>query len=333
MRLAKTTVIPPGSTCFIDLTGFLHRLAYMPGPRGIKPAEVTSRKTGEPTWGIVGTFNQLHTLAKQQPAAIIAFADSSQNGFRQDLLPEYKRKSGNPYIRAQLDRLATTLPLMGIPVHGAQEEHPGMEAEDLIAKAALSAAEPAIIVSYDKDLLQLVNDTVSHYNPARGELIAAANVDAHLRRNFIPTKTALLSGRDLAVCLAVTGDSSDGVKGIGGIGPATLAKYYDQLPTDLDTNMKKIEALAEIDQAARGGKTTANWPQALTNLAAVDLATQRQQDIVLDHKPVPSPDREGFRQVLEDLTMPSFLNILDQWFAPFEAMKQWRAEVQMFAMT
>ena len=91
-----------GVTCYVDLTGFLHRLAYMPGPHGINPQQVTSKVTGEPTWGIVGTFNQLNTLAKQGPARVIAFADSSQDGFRAELLPGYKRKSGSPYLGRQL---------------------------------------------------------------------------------------------------------------------------------------------------------------------------------------------------------------------------------------
>ncbi len=322
MKLAQAPPpLPPGSTCYIDLTGFLHRLAYMPGPRGLNPQQVTSKVTGEPTWGLVGTFNQLHTLAKQRPARAIAFADSSQDGFRAELLPTYKRKTGSPYLRQQLHRLAQCLPHLGIAVVGARDEFPGMEAEDLIAKAVQSSREPAVIVSYDKDLLQLVTTNVGHYNPQKKQLVTAANIDAHLKQGFLPTK-ARLTGPDMAVFLACTGDDSDGIKPIGGIGPVTLGQYYEKLSEGLP-NPAKIDALAAIDSEVKKetGKV-ADWSQARVNLQAADLDTDRQHDIVLGMIPEPRPNKEAFRQVLEDLTMQAFLNQYDQWFAPFESQSQ-----------
>jgi 5'-3' exonuclease len=314
-------LLPPGSICYIDLTGFLHRLAYMPGPRGLDPRQVTSKVTGEPTWGLVGTFNQLNTLAKQQPARVIAFADSSQDGFRAELLPTYKRKSGSPYLRQQLHRLAQCLPHLGIAVIGARDEFPGMEAEDLIAKAVQSVRQPAVIVSYDKDLLQLVKTNVSHYNPQKRQLVTAANIDAHLKQRFFPTR-ARLTGADLAVFLACTGDEADGIKPIGGIGPVTLGQYYEKVPEGL-TNPAKLDALATIDMEVKGEPSkAADWRRAQLNLQAADLDTDRQHDIVLGTIPRPSPDKEAFRQVLEELTMPSFLRQYDHWFAPFDMQSE-----------
>ena len=78
--------------------------------------------------GVVGTFNQLNTLAKRRSRQVVAFADSSQDGFRAELLPDYKRKTGSPYLRQQLERLAQCLPHLGIAVVGAHNEFPGMEA-------------------------------------------------------------------------------------------------------------------------------------------------------------------------------------------------------------
>lgn len=313
--------LPPGSTCYIDLTGFLHRLAYMPGPRGLNPQQVTSKITGEPTWGLVGTFNQLNTLAKQRPARVIAFADSSQDGFRAELLPTYKRKTGSPYLRRQLHRLAQCLPHLGIAVIGARDEFSGMEAEDLIAKAVQSSRDPAVIVSYDKDLLQLVKGNVSHYNPQKRQLVTPANIDAHLKQAFLPTK-ARLGGPDLAVFLACTGDETDGIKPIGGIGPVTLGQYYEKLPEGL-TNPAKLDALAAIDlEAKQDTGRVADWEQARKNLQATDLDTDRQHRIVLGSIAEPRSNKDAFRRVLEELTMQSFLNQYDQWFAPFETQNE-----------
>lgn len=293
----------------------------MPGPRGLNPQQVTSKITGEPTWGLVGTFNQLNTLAKQRPARVIAFADSSQDGFRAELLPTYKRKSGSPYLRQQLHRLAQCLPHLGIAVIGAHDEFPGMEAEDLIAKAVQSSREPAVVVSYDKDLLQLVKANVSHYNPQKRQLVTAAKIDEHLKQAFLPTK-ARLSGPDLAVFLACTGDETDGIKPIGGIGPVTLGQYYEKLPEGL-SNSAKLDSLAAIDlEAKKDAGKVADWQQAQRNLQATDLDTTQQHDIVLGRIPEPCPNKEAFRQVLEELTMQSFLNQYDQWFAPFDTQNR-----------
>lgn len=325
MRIAadNSRVLPPGSTCLIDLTGFLHRLAYMPGPHGMDPTKVTSKKTGEPTWGLVGTFNQLNTLAKLGPARIIAFADSSRDGFRQELLPTYKRKSGNPYIRQQLDRLGNCLPHLGIPVMGAREEFQGMEAEDLVAKTVMDSTELVVIVSYDKDLLQLVGPKASHYNPQKKQLVEAASIDEALRTQFMPTK-ATLTGPDLAVFLAVAGDETDGVKPIGGIGRATLGWYYEKLPEGL-SNPEKIEALAGIDREIKfvnSKPVTADWGQALINLQATDLQTERQRSLPLGNIPDLKPNKDAFRAVLEELTMGSFLKNYEPWFAPFARLNQ-----------
>jgi 5'-3' exonuclease len=315
MKLALPPLpLPPECTCYIDLTGFLHRLAYMPGPHGLNPQQVTSKRTGEPTWGLVGTFNQLNTLAKLKPDRIIAFADSSADGFRAELLPSYKRKSSSPYLRHQIARLAQCLPYLGIAVVGAQEEFPGMEAEDLIAKAVrLHHGGPAVIVSYDKDLLQLVRPNVSHYNPQKKQLLTAPNIEAHLKQAFLPTR-ARLDAADLAVFLACTGDESDGIKPIGGVGPVTLGQYYEKIPTGV-SNQAKLEALAAVDKRTRD--PGADWNLARLNLAATDLDTPRQNDLILGTIPEPSLDKGAFQRVLEELTMISFLKKYDSWFAPF----------------
>jgi 5'-3' exonuclease len=342
MKLANPT-LPPSSTCLVDLTGFIHRLAYTPGPHGLDPRTITSKKTGEPTWGLVGAFNQLSTLAKLKPARIIAFADSSQNGFRQQLLDTYKKKSGSAYLGQQLARLAQCLPLMGIPVIGAKEEFPGMEAEDLISKAALVLDGNAVVVSYDKDLLQLVgqpakdklNSEVFYYNPQKKLLLGHQSLARHIRTDYNFPMRADIAGPDFAVYLAVTGDSVDGIKSVGGVGEITLAKYYEKLPMWI-SNPEKIEALAKIDQetkAAEGKQVTADWRRALVNLQLTDLRTSRQLSLAIAGDiPQPAPDKAAFRQVLEDLTMSSFLKQYDNWFAPFEAFQEPLAEPQELAI-
>ena len=169
--------------------------------------------------------------------------------------------------------------------------------------------------------LQLVRANVSHYNPQKRQLVTGADIDAHLKREFLPTK-ATLAGSDLAVFLACTGDATDGIKPIGGIGPVTLGQYYEKLPEGLP-NPAKLDALSAIaSEVKKGAGQLADWSQARANLQATDLDTARQHDIVLGSIPEPRPNKDAFRQVLEELTMQSFLNQYEQWFAPFEAKSQ-----------
>lgn len=314
--MSRIPQIPKQSRCLVDLTAFLSRLAYRPGPRGINSYQIKSAKTGEPTWGVMGALLQFQTLALAEPKEVIALADSSQNGFRQEILPTYKQKSGSDYIHTQMKRLASTLPLLGVSVYGANNEYPGMEAEDLIAKLALETEEPLIIVGFDKDLLQLVSDKVSCWNPFTKQVINRENISRHLKEKFLPKYTGELVPNDLAVILAITGDESDDVNSIGGIGPVKLAEYYAKLPPGLHTPAEKIEALAKISLETPNAK--ANWLLARTNLAVVNLDTLHQRKPKVELKPAPEPNKEGFRAVLEELTINSFLKDYDQWFKPFE---------------
>ena len=320
MKLALPT-LPANCTCLVDLTGFLHRLANMPGPRGMDPRKVTSRITNEPTWGIVGALNQLNTLAKLNPGHIIGVLDSSQNGFRQQLLDTYKRKSSSNYIGSQSMRLSSALPLLGIPVLGANEQFPGMEAEDVISKAIDVIPGKKVVVSYDKDLLQLVREDVLHYNPQKKELASLENIDAIIKRDFLPTK-AVLTPSDIAVFLAITGDATDGVKSVGGIGPATLGIYYEKIPAGL-ANIAKLEKIAAEDSFLKqaGNKpVTADWRLAFKNLEVTDLRTERQRSLVLNNVSNVAADPAGFRSVLEELTLGSFLKDYENWVAPFSKM-------------
>jgi hypothetical protein len=172
-------------------------------------------------------------------------------------------------------------------------------------------------------LLQLVGPKASHYNPQKKQLVEAASIDEALRTQFMPTK-ATLTGPDLAVFLAVAGDETDGVKPIGGIGRATLGWYYEKLPEEL-SNPEKVEALAGIDREIKfvnSKPVTANWGQALINLQATDLQTERQRSVPLGNIPDLKPHKEAFRAVLEELTMGSFLKNYEPWFDPFARLNQ-----------
>jgi hypothetical protein len=102
----------------------------------------------------------------------------------------------------------------------------------------------------------------------------------------------------------------------------TLGQYFEKLAKGL-SNPEKIDVLRAIDlEVRKGAGKAADWRQAQINLQATDLDTGRQHEINLGTLPEPRPDKEAFQRVLEGLTMLSFLQQYDRWFAPFEARNQ-----------
>jgi DNA polymerase-1 len=186
-----------------------------------------STQRGFPTAALYGFSVMLLKLLRENPGAALAFAlDSPEATFRDELYDEYKagRARTPDALTAQLGRLPELLEAFSVPVHRA----PGFEADDLLATLARHArvrAEPALVVSGDRDLLQLAESPVQvHFIGKRGQK-AVTYGEPQVRERFgippgrLPTWTALL------------GDHSDNLPGVPGIGPATaralLARYAD----------------------------------------------------------------------------------------------------------
>ncbi len=119
-------------------------------------------------------------------------------------------------------------------------EMEGFEADDLIATYARLACEvgaDTTIISSDKDLMQLVGETVSMYDPMKDRQIRIPEV---IEKWGVPPEKMI----DLQ---ALTGDSVDNVPGVPGIGPKTAAQLLEQFG-DLDTLLARA---GEIKQDKR----------------------------------------------------------------------------------
>jgi DNA polymerase-1 len=239
----------PGSeNCLflIDLSGYVFR-AY----HAIAPLSSTK---GEPTHAVLGTVNMLQKVVNERRPAMLAVAmDSRGPTFRHEIDTRYKatRPAPPPDLRQQMARCEQIVRAFNIPVY--QEN--GLEADDLIAavvKRALDDGVRVVIVSSDKDLMQLVreeDDRVVLWDSMRDKVYGAAEV---VEKFGVPPNRV----RDL---MALTGDSSDNVPGVPGVGPKTAADlllqfgsldgvfaHLDQVPRP-----KLREALREHEPDAR----------------------------------------------------------------------------------
>ena len=179
-----------------------------------------STQAGEPTSALYGFSSLLLKLLKEQRGAALAFAlDAPQATFRHDSFAGYKagRAPTPSTLAAQFERLNALLSALAVPVFRC----PGFEADDVLATLASHArqtAQPALVVSGDRDLLQLARAPVrTYFVGARGK-DALIYDDAAVFERFGVTSVCLPS------FVALVGDKSDNLPGVPGVGASTAQK-------------------------------------------------------------------------------------------------------------
>jgi DNA polymerase I len=157
-----------------------------------------------------------------QATHMVVVFDAGAKNFRHELYPSYKaNRSATPQdLKSQFPLVREAAKAMNI----ASLEQIGYEADDIIATLAKQATSKVTIVSSDKDLMQLVDDQVSMYDPIKSKFIGLKEVE----EKFGVTGSQLLS------LMALMGDSSDNIPGIPGFGPKTALELIKQFG-DLET--------------------------------------------------------------------------------------------------
>jgi len=212
---------------------------------------------GRPTGAVFGFINMLNKLRNdQEPDYLAVCFDLKGPTLRHEKYEEYKihRKPMPDDLQPQMGIIKEVVGAYGIPIFGLK----GYEADDIIATLAVQFKEKVdvYIASGDKDMLQLVDKYVKVYNPQGERSIVDAN-GVYERFNVYPSQITDL--------LALTGDSSDNIPGVPGIGPKTAAELLNNfgdlekiLPnTEKIPQKKRRELLEEFAQQARLSKELA----------------------------------------------------------------------------
>lgn len=185
------------------------------------PAENFKTKSGLTTNAVYGFTAMLINLMRDEaPTHIAAAFDVSRQTFRSERFPEYKAtRSATPdEFRGQIDITKEVLNAMGITALA----EPGFEADDIIATLATQADEAGyrvLVVTGDRDALQLVNSEITVLYPIKGvSTLTRYTPDA------VAEKYGLTPAQypDFA---ALRGDPSDNLPGIPGVGEKTAAKW------------------------------------------------------------------------------------------------------------
>jgi DNA polymerase I len=218
----------------IDSFGFIFR-AYHARARSAAPPMRTS--TGFSTEAVYIFNNMLRKLSKQySPAYIAAIFESSEATHRVQEFAEYKanRVETPPDLLDQIPFVRRILEAMQIPIL----EFPGFEADDVIgtlARRAEAAGMDVVIVSSDKDMLQLVNDHVRMLNPAKDD----EWYDAEKVKTFLGVRPD-----QVADLLALKGDAVDNIPGAPGIGEKGARDLIERFGS-LDA---MLERAAEVEK-------------------------------------------------------------------------------------
>lgn len=280
----------------IDSYGFIFRAYHARARTGAPPMRTS---TGISTEAVFIFTNMLRKLSKSfEPKYMAAVFESIGKTHREAEYAEYKAN------RTEMpDDLAQQIPLVRRLIDGLRipiVQYAGFEADDVIgtlSRKATEAGYEVVIVSSDKDMLQLVTDRVSMLNPAKDDTW------------YDPVKVKEFMGvepRNIADFLGLVGDTVDNIPGAPGIG--------DKGAKDLITQFGSLEAALDRAQEV----TRKMYRESLQNnreriLLSKRLATIECNipiDFQLDQFRVAEPDTEQLKSLYKELEFFSHLKEL-----------------------
>jgi len=242
----------------IDGSSFIYR-AYFAIPGYL------STSTGLPTKAIFGVTQMLLKILREwNPKILVWFMDEKGPTLRHLQYEEYKaQRPGMPDdLKVQIPYIKKIISALGIPIVSAE----GYEADDLIATFIKTFHLPVLMIAPDKDLLSLISEKVMAYDPIRETFTDLEEFKK--RYGFHPSSFPHFR--------ALTGDPSDNLKGVPGVGEKTakdLIKRYSTLeelyqevskitPLKLRENLLKSRELVFQNLRLMQLKTDAPLPEA-----------------------------------------------------------------------
>ncbi|HLB58924.1 MAG TPA: 5'-3' exonuclease H3TH domain-containing protein, partial [Bdellovibrionota bacterium] len=258
---------------------------------------------GFPTNAIYGFSSMLHKLIKEKEPHYLAIVfDSKEPTFREAIFKEYKANRAEmpedlaqqiPYIKSVVD--AFQIPAV---------QKPGYEADDLIGAIVEQLREDKqlriIVVSSDKDLMQLVNDQVEMYDPAHREGPKTYHAKEVEQKFGIPPE-------HVTDVLALMGDSSDNIPGVPGVGPKTASKLIEEYG-----NLEKLlESAREIKKEGLRENLQKFADQARLSLKLVRLHTDVGEKYSLKDFSYSGPDPDKIIDLFRKLEFSRLLKDFD----------------------
>lgn len=264
----------------VDGSGYIFRAFHALPPM--------NRPDGTPTNAVFGFTKMLMQLVEQIEADYLAVIfDAAKTTFRNEIYADYKANRDDPpeELVPQFALIREAVRAFNVPCL----ELEGYEADDLIAtfaKKATAEGFQTVVVSSDKDLMQLVGNGVSMLDPMKNRDIGPDEVF----EKFGVGPDKVVDVQSLA------GDSTDNVPGVPGIGIKTAAQLINEYG-DLDTLLARAE---EIKQPKRKQNLIEFADQARVSRELVRLKDDVPIDDEVESFQTVDPDPATLRAFLEE---------------------------------
>ncbi len=248
----------------------------------------------EPTGAIYGVVNMLRSLLREyDPEHIAVIFDAKGKTFRDEMYSEYKanRAPMPDELRSQVEPIHEIVKAMGLPLMVVE----GVEADDVIGTLcvqATAAGMKSLVSTGDKDMAQLVNDSVTLINTMTN---VVSDPDGVMEKFGVRPD-------QIIDYLALVGDKVDNVPGVPKCGPKTAVKWLTEYG-DLETIM------ANADQVK--GKIGESLRNSLEQLPMSKELVTIKCDVALDETPESlkriKPDREHLRELFAQYEFKTWL--------------------------
>lgn len=258
----------------------------------------------EPSGAVFGFANILIKLIVEQKPDYIAVAfDHARKTFRNEIYEAYKgtRKETPPDLIKQFPVIKNMLKLMNIKVL----EYEGIEADDIIGTLSTSSDKENILLSGDRDLLQLVNQNTVVWLTKKG----VTEIDV-MDEKAIKNKYGF-SPKGIIDLKALMGDSSDNIPGVSGVGEKTALSLLDKYST-LDGVYQHIDEITgKLKDKLINDKDNAYLSKTLAT-----IKTDCDIQINFDEYTYSYPFDESVREFFEYMNFNSFLKREDIFGSP-----------------
>ncbi|MDQ6678992.1 MAG: DNA polymerase I [Acidobacteriota bacterium] len=280
----------------IDSYGFIFR-AYHARARMQLPPMRTS--TGISTEAVLIFNNMLRKLVKTfEPVHMAAVFESIGPTLREQAFTEYKanRTEMPDDLRVQIPYVRRLLDAMNVPIL----QFPGFEADDVIGTLSCRAVEAGyevVIVSSDKDMLQLVNDRVFMLNPAKDDTW----YDRAKVKEFMGVEA-----NQVADLLALKGDAIDNIPGAPGIGD----KGARELLAQFGSVEAALDRAGEVTKKMSRESLQSNRDRILMSKHLAKIETNVPIEFAFEDLEVRPANAEALKSVYKELEFFSLLKEL-----------------------
>ena len=291
--------------------------------------------SGAHVGGLVGFLRSLGYVTRIfDPTRVIVIWDGKGGSAnRKNIDPNYKAQRATSRIthwglydtkeeetEALIGQLYRTQDYLDcLPIHQLVMDK--LEADDIMAwiakKASASNVKKCTIVSSDKDFLQLVDDTVEVYAPVKKKTFTKDNIFDELK--VLPENYNIVK--------ALTGDNSDNLQGVKGLGIKTIVSEFPKLLTE-KTDLNYVYTVAEekLEGKKIFAKIIHEWDRVETNFQLMDLHISSLDDKEKKHvnevinSPVPDLQTGAFLRLLEKDKIEGITKNTESWLENYRGL-------------